>query len=141
MSERRRPPRQVRGMAAVWAAVVAALALSPAAAPAQYTWKGTVNGRWADAANWDPTGGPPNSSGATATFGSSFNTAVTIDAPIVVGSITYAGSFYTLALGGVGSLTLDNAATNAVIAQGAGASSATVSANLTVASNNNLNLS
>lgn len=85
-------------------------------------WASTTGGSWTPTTNW--TGGTPQFAGDTATFGSAITApaTVTLDGAQSVASLAFnSANSYTLTPGNGGSLTLDNAANNALVTDTLGA--------------------
>jgi autotransporter-associated beta strand protein len=128
--------------ARVLVAAIAALALAapPARAQQPYTWTGSASTLWSNNLNWTPNG-IPSAAGDSATFNGTSGT-VSVNTAITVGQISFnntSASTFTLALSG-GSLTLNNGAADGALTTGPTTSGVTVSANLTVGGNGNLDL-
>lgn len=90
-SRRSRNARPARLPVLLWQLVVvmAAAGLSTTSAKAQtFTWTGNSNNNWKAAANWSPTGGPPNAVDAVAQWNVGTTGITTnVNLPVTVGSI------------------------------------------------------
>jgi hypothetical protein len=74
-----------------------------------FSWNAAVSGNWSNAADWEPSGGPPNTNLDAANIsaaGSAYT--VTLDASETVGALTIGSGNATLAIGG-NQLTVTNA--------------------------------
>jgi hypothetical protein len=89
--------RERRRLARLTCCVAAAcgLALTTAPVPAHgQTWVGGTGSNWSTTANWNPTT-VPNTSSATATFGNSTNTSVSVNGGFQVGSLVFTNAATT----------------------------------------------
>ncbi|MFM9025550.1 MAG: beta strand repeat-containing protein [Planctomycetaceae bacterium] len=79
------------------------------------TWTPTTGGSWVSDANWSA--GVPSSTASVATIGPALAApaAITLDAPIMLNILSYAGTTGTLAAGSGGSLTFGGTSPTAVI--------------------------
>jgi len=78
-------------------------------------WTPATGGSWLTGANWSA--GVPNSTASMATVGSAFSgpTTITLDAPITLNVLSYAGTTGTIAAGSGGSLTLGGTGATIVV--------------------------
>ncbi len=101
------------------------------------SWLPDGGGSWLAAANWSSNPTLPNGTGRTSIFNKTLTAAatITLDGAVTAGAITLSSSpfGYTIAAGSGGTLTLNNGASDATIANNVG--SHTISANIALASN------
>jgi fibronectin-binding autotransporter adhesin len=66
-----------------------------------FSWNAAVSGNWSNAADWEPSGGPPNTNLDTANISAAGGAyTVTLDASETIGALTIGSGNATLAIGG-----------------------------------------
>ncbi|MFM7184108.1 MAG: beta strand repeat-containing protein [Planctomycetota bacterium] len=86
-----------------------------APSPSSTAWTSSAGGSWVTGSNWSA--GVPNSPTSVATVGSAFTgpAIITLDAPITLNVLSYAGATGTIATGSGGSLTFGGTAATVVV--------------------------